>query len=100
LDGSVACGDGFGGCKIDTFALTCFVVLAAALVGKSGGGARNGAWDGTGTGAGRNDFDRTRTDLRDQESKRTATIPAKQSSRNEANRAATLKSPFPRYIGD
>ena len=76
------------------------MVLAAGLVGESGGGARNGAWEGTGTGADRNDFDRPCTGLRDQESKRTATIPAKQSSRNEANRAAILKSPFPRYSGD
>ena len=30
----------------------------------------------------------------------TATIPAKQSSRTEANRAGTLMSPLPRYSGD
>ena len=52
------------------------------------------------TGARRTGFGRTRPGLCDQEFRRTAMIPAKQSSRNEVNRAWTLISPLPRYRGD
>ena len=65
------------------------------------GGAGRGATVCTGTGLTRTTFVRVTPGLRCKTELRiAAAIPTKQSSRTEAKRAGTLKSPLPRYRGD
>jgi len=83
--------------------LVCTGLALAVWVGATavGGEAAAAPVCATGGGVSRTDFVRASLRFRcSQAFNETATIPAKQSSRTEANRAGTLKSPLPRYRGD